>query len=390
MSNKSVCILAIGTELTLGQIDNRNAAWISAQLAKMGISTLAHWTIPDDRKLITEMLDFSAKKSSHLIVTGGLGPTSDDFTREVIAEWSKKKLIWHEPSWNQVTDRLISRGISPKESQKQQCYYPEGAKVLQNNQGTANGFWVETSNLKIAVLPGPPREVKSVWEEGLRSIMQNEFSDADPTITRSWDTIGIVESQIAEITEHCLLGSGLLIGYRVHLPYVEVKLSFKKSEESKAAPWIEKLTHSLSSFTVLRDGKQAVELLADLLNNQKNVYIEDNVSGDYLIEKLLPKIKPLLKNKGFTYGNIASSPSTRIDLKNKPNLKLSLNSQQLVLSLDRTINGLGLAKISGPSGKQEIEIHSPYKSSLMREREAQYYAEQALLFWIRCLQTWHY
>ena len=104
-------ILAVGTELTTGQITNRNAAWISERLTSLGVEVVLHETVPDERNRILHALQNCEQHSQFIFVTGGLGPTSDDFTREVIAQWLKKPLLFDPETWNQVTDRLKRIGI---------------------------------------------------------------------------------------------------------------------------------------------------------------------------------------------------------------------------------------------------------------------------------------
>jgi molybdenum cofactor synthesis domain-containing protein len=152
-------VLGIGTELVDGQIVNKNAAWISEKLKKIGLTTALHLVVPDDKKLILEALDFCAQYADLMFVTGGLGPTTDDFTREVISTWTNLELKFDEDSWQHIKDRLEPRGYVVKDIQRQQCFYPAGSVVLKNSEGTANAFYLEAKDKKIFVLPGPPREM---------------------------------------------------------------------------------------------------------------------------------------------------------------------------------------------------------------------------------------
>src|SRR4051794_23818144 len=99
-------ILAIGTELTTGQITNRNAAWISEQLVNLGAEVVLHEVVADEHQHIREALERCGKVSQLVFVTGGLGPTSDDFTRNVVAEWLGQPLEFDDPSWKRIVSRL--------------------------------------------------------------------------------------------------------------------------------------------------------------------------------------------------------------------------------------------------------------------------------------------
>lgn len=169
-------ILAIGTELTTGQTTNRNAAWISSQLDSLHIETVVHITVADNHARIKEALEHCARVSQLIFVTGGLGPTTDDFTREVIASWLEKKLIFNEASWQRILNRLTGVGIPVAPSNRQQCFFPEGCEIIPNPDGTASAFSAlfGQDSQAIWVLPGPPREVSAVWKNGIREAIEKK------------------------------------------------------------------------------------------------------------------------------------------------------------------------------------------------------------------------
>lgn len=245
-------IIGIGTELTLGQILNRNAQWISEKLQLLGVETVIHLAVPDNETLILEALDFSARHSDLLFTTGGLGPTTDDFTKDVIAKWTGKKLIYDQTSWDRIVEIFNNRGATIREFQKQQAYFPEGSQILTNNAGTANAFSMNvsapTTPKKLYVLPGPPLEIETLWADHIGHELEVLCKDLDPYLTYSWDCQNAGESEIAFRTEAALEGCTFTKGYRVHKPYVEVKLSFYKSQLKQAAPFIKALDESLANY----------------------------------------------------------------------------------------------------------------------------------------------
>lgn len=160
-------IIGIGTEITAGQILNSNGQWISKKMTALGVEVTTHIAIPDDRQIILDTLDFCKNKSEIIFVTGGLGPTTDDFTRDVVAEWAQKEMFYDQASYDKIEVRLKARGIEMRESQKQQCYYPKGSTILVNNNGSANAFMLEAQDKTIIVLPGPPKEIDTIWNDHL-------------------------------------------------------------------------------------------------------------------------------------------------------------------------------------------------------------------------------
>ncbi len=376
MSQKklTVSVLGIGTELTTGQILNRNSSWISEKLKALGLETRLHLTIPDDRPLILDSLNMCAANSDLIFVTGGLGPTSDDFTRDLIAQWTNQKMVWHEPSWQHIQDRLKPRGIAVKEIQKQQCYFPEHAEIFVNRLGTANGFAVEHQNKQVFVLPGPPKEIEGIWIDHLKARFEDLTKDTDRLITKSWDTIGLPESEVAEAAEAALRNCDYEKGYRVHLPYVEFKLTYNKSKALEAKKWIAKIEDSLGANTVLRDGEEIALKLCESLQNFSKVLIIDEIPGSFLMQRMFPFMKGLLAENKIHF-----LQSLKLDQANGEILKQDNKTILLHLKLDQLGQGTALLRTLGQSRK--FEFKSPYNSSLLKERSHQYFAEMAMISW---------
>lgn len=277
-------ILAVGTELTQGQIVNSNASFISKKINDLGLETLFHTAVPDDRSLIFESLEILSKKSDILFVSGGLGPTTDDFTREVIVDWCNLKLVYDPATFEHIEARLTSRHVPVRENQKQQCYFPEGSKILFNSEGTAHAFYCAKGLKKVFVLPGPPKEIQAVWPL-VENILQDILVGVDPVLTKSWDCLGLGESEIAHLTEQALSGHSILIGYRVHHPYVEVKLISKKSEIQNLKTCTAILEKTLQPYAVARNGADLLEKLEPKLSLYSELQIEDTACFSYLLKR---------------------------------------------------------------------------------------------------------
>lgn len=363
-------VLGIGTELTDGQIVNKNASWISKQLKNLGLMTSLHLVVPDEKKLMTEGLDFCASQADIIFITGGLGPTSDDFTRDIVAEWAQVPLKFDEASWLHVQDRLTSRGYTVKDIQKQQCYFPEGSEVIKNTFGTANAFTMTAKNKKLFVLPGPPREIEAVWESAISQWLTANTKNLDPYITRTWDTLGVGESDIAVITEATLENIPVEKGYRVHLPYVEVKLSYFKSQESQMLPAVHKLTEALHFCTITRDNQETSQILAQVLGAFDSLTVVDEVTGQFLINRLMPVMRDYMNSRSWTFTKSREVTSSAA-------LRLWIYPQ------DAHTCEVGL-EYRGQVTKDIIG--SPYHTTNMKERRLQYFAEMALIFWLRQLQ----
>lgn len=245
--------IAIGTELTSAQTLNTNSPTIAKFLQEMGIKNQAHIVVPDDRKLIMQSFDFIAPETDWLFVYGGLGPTTDDFTRDMVSEWTGKELQLDESVWQHIQDILTQRGVIVRDFQKHQAMFPAGAHVMENSKGTAHGFHLSAKGKEIFVLPGPPKEVQSVLENYLRSWVQKNAITSDAEITEIWNTMGVGESDVSYQIENLVKDYDVVVGYRVHLPYVEVKITYLKSQTEKNRPLVAAIEKTLQPILIYRN-----------------------------------------------------------------------------------------------------------------------------------------
>ncbi len=360
-------LLAVGTELTSGQIVNGNAAWISQRLSQLGIPVEIHITVPDQREAILEALQLMEKKTDFIFVTGGLGPTSDDFTRELIAKWTQKPLEFHETSWKKIETRLTERGLPVGEFQKQQCYFPQGSQVLENSPGTANAFFIEKASLKIWVLPGPPSEIEAIWNDHIAAQLAVFTQNIDPYMTESWDNLGLGEALAPTLVEPLVAGTGVEIGYRVHLPYLEIKISFYKSEQNKLQPLIKKIDEVLQNYVVSRNGEDILQKLQPLIPTTEPLWICDPVTQGALLSRIQHVRK---QNWTYTTDPDQQAPEKSWQIHCSP-----LNDHEFEISLT--------SKKHSPFRKV---IRSPYKPlPQLSERQRKYFAEMIL---VSCYQYW--
>ena len=160
-------ILSVGTELLMGQIANTDAQYISRRLAELGIAIYRHTTVGDNPARVKEALGEALSRSDIVITTGGLGPTEDDLTKEMVGEYFGLEMVLHQPSLDAIVARMTATGHPMTENNVKQAYFPVGALILPNAVGTAPGCVVEQGDKAVAVLPGPPHELKDMFEKQL-------------------------------------------------------------------------------------------------------------------------------------------------------------------------------------------------------------------------------
>lgn len=193
----AVCeLISVGTEILLGDILNTDAQFLSQEMAKLGISVIHQSTIGDNADRLTALLKEAAQRSDIIILSGGLGPTPDDITKEVCCEFFGKEMYLHEESLEKMKSFFAQRGREMPESNVKQAMLPVGCTVFVNNNGTAPGLAMEKDGVHLLLLPGPPRELKAMFFESAVPYLK-QFSDKI-IVSHNIRTFGIGESAMAE------------------------------------------------------------------------------------------------------------------------------------------------------------------------------------------------
>ncbi|GIW96259.1 MAG: damage-inducible protein CinA [Pirellulaceae bacterium] len=163
-------LIAIGDELVSGQRLDTNSPWLSERLAELGVTVGFHTTVGDDMLANLTAFRAATQRVDLVIATGGLGPTADDLTRDVLAELVGKPLVWHQPSWEHICQLFAARGRTVPERNRVQAMLPEGAEPIPNRHGTAPGIYLRVPRsgsppAHVFALPGVPAEMRQLWQE---------------------------------------------------------------------------------------------------------------------------------------------------------------------------------------------------------------------------------
>ena len=218
--------ITLGDELLLGIRENAHLTYLGAQMAHHGLEPAANLVIRDDPDEIRLFFMESWKRADIVITTGGLGPTSDDLTRETIAEALGEELVYDESIEAHVKERFSLLGRPMPENNLRQCYHPAGAEVLSNPYGTAPGIFLEKDGKILVMLPGPARELHPMFEEQVVPRLQKAGVFPEVDCYLQLRTAGIGESALAEKVGHLLEGrKGLIVGYCAHAGMVDLRLS---------------------------------------------------------------------------------------------------------------------------------------------------------------------
>ena len=189
-------LIAVGTELLLGNIANTDAQMLSQGLSALGINVYYHTVVGDNPDRLRAAVELARTRADILITTGGLGPTCDDLTKTVLAECFGKKLVFHAPSARRIEDyfRRLHPNRPMTDNNYQQAMLPEGCTVLDNDWGTAPGVAFEAEGIRVIMLPGPPRECKAMFTHRVIPYLK-ELADG-VIVSRTLKLFGIGESSM--------------------------------------------------------------------------------------------------------------------------------------------------------------------------------------------------
>lgn len=229
----TAAILSIGTELTRGELNNTNATWLAERLTALGFAVVEHSTVDDDEGRIVAAMGRLSGATQVVLVTGGLGPTTDDLTSHAAAIAAGVKLVRDEGSLEEIRKkfRLFNRTMSP--SNEKQADFPEGATVLSNAVGTAPGFSLRLGSSLFFFMPGVPTEMRHIFDTHI----VGAIASLAPRTTHQIHlrTFGLPESQVGERLSSVETDfPGVTLAYRAHFPEIEVKVLARSANEAEA------------------------------------------------------------------------------------------------------------------------------------------------------------
>ena len=237
-------IITTGTEILLGEIVDTNAAWIAQQLREVGVNIYYKSTVGDNEERLRGLLEMSMARSDVVIVTGGLGPTVDDITRQAVAAATDSPLELHEGALAQLTARFERFGSKMTDNNRQQALIPHGATLIENPVGTAPGFIVETGRSAIVTLPGVPREMKHLMTETVLPWLRARAGNV-VIRRRILRTIGIGESTIDSLLDDLMRQSNPTVGLAAHTGQADIRIAARARDEAAAEVLLDEIEETI-------------------------------------------------------------------------------------------------------------------------------------------------
>ena len=302
-------ILAVGTELLMGQIANTNAQYISSRLPEIGIGVYFHSVVGDNAERLKQIFKLALSRSEVIILTGGLGPTQDDITKETVSAVLGRRLVPDQASLDDIEDFFRKRGRKMTKNNLKQACLPEGCTIVRNSAGTAPGCIIEDSGKTIVLLPGPPSEMKPMFEE---TVMPYLAAKSDCRLESVYLRIfGIGESAVEDEIMDLIDGqTNPTIASYAKDGEVMIRITAMHPKDSTGTDIIRPVAHEikrrLGDAVFSDDGSSLEEVAARLLMEKKmTVSFAESCTGGLLAARLtdIPGISAVFDRAAVTYSN---------------------------------------------------------------------------------------
>jgi len=367
MNSINATIITIGDELLIGQVIDTNSAYIAQALSKIGIPVTGRIAVGDNKESIIDALDTASKKSSIIIITGGLGPTADDITKPLLNAYFGGKMIIHEPSLAHITHIFETIHKKPMiERNRKQAEVPDVCEVLFNEKGTAPGMLFKKEGVYYFSLPGVPHEMKWLTDYQVITILQKDFNP-DNIAHKTLLTAGLGESFLAELIApfENALPSSIKLAYLPNFGMVRLRLTGtgkdKNVLENLLQTEFEKLKLAVKDYLVT-DADETMEIVVGNLLKQRNqtVATAESCTGGYIGHLLS-------KNAGssqfYTGGIISYDNRIKTEFLDVPTHILQTVGavskeavEQMALAVRAKMNtdyAISVSGIMGPSGQTD-------------------------------------
>lgn len=286
-------VVAVGTELLLGQIANTNAQWISQKLAIQGVNVHFHSVVGDNLTRVHDQFKQAANRSNVIIITGGLGPTDDDLTREAFQLLSGISMSEHKHSMEKISAYFDKQQVTMTPNNRKQARVFEGATVIENKVGMAPGMIVSQDDAVWVFLPGVPKEMKQLFSDGVLPYIQNLSGETTTIESLMLQFIGIGESQLEhELRDIIASQTNPTIAPLAQKEGVAIRLTAKANTKDQAKKLIAetqlKIEDRVGTYLYSSDGETIEQRVFQLLKEQgKTIAAAESLTGGKFTERLI-------------------------------------------------------------------------------------------------------
>ncbi len=354
-------IISVGTELLLGQIIDTNAAYLSRELAGLGIGLYRRSTVGDNPQRLRQAIEEALDRSELVITSGGLGPTDDDLTKEMVAQVLGLPLVLHQPSLDSIRNYFARMGRKMTENNYKQALIPKGGKVLPNPKGTAPGIAVNAKEKLVVCLPGPPRELKPMFCNYVLPLLQEESKGI--ILSRVLRICGLGESMVAEeLSDLLARQTNPTIAPLASEGEVKLRLTTRTNSVEEAVRLLDEMEAKvrdrlgIAIFGVDQETLEHV-VVRLLTQRQETLAVAESCTGGLLASRItdVPGASEVLDRGLVTYSNRAKEellgiPAEVISQKGPVSPEVAHLMARGVKEKSGTDWGIGITGIAGPGG----------------------------------------
>ena len=358
-------LISVGTEILLGNIVNTNAAFLAEQCAGLGLSCYYQTTVGDNEKRLADTFQTALNRADIIILSGGLGPTQDDLTKETVAKVMGKELKEDAHSKELIQTYFAKRGMTATDNNWKQAYVPQGAIVVDNANGTAPGIIIEENDQTVILLPGPPNELIPMFKESIYPYLNEK--EKGLILSKIVKICGIgeskVESEIVDMLERQV--NPTIAPYaktgEVHLR-VTAKAVDEKAAKKLLKPVVKELKNRFGNNVYATQENVTLEqaVVDLLLKNQMTVSTAESCTGGMVAARLInvPGVSEVFKSGYITYSNKAKRKIIgvkRSDLEKYGAVseKVCRDMAKGVAALTKADVAVSVTGIAGPDGGTE-------------------------------------
>lgn len=360
---KTAAVITIGDEVLIGQVVNTNAAFIGQKLSEIGIDIIRTVVVGDDYDEIMSAFDEYYSRYEVVLVTGGLGPTHDDITKKVVADFFKAKLVMNDAVLENVKERLLKRNIPVKQVNRDQALVPEGCTVLMNHWGTAPGMLFDRGGKFFVVMPGVPHEMQNLMTEYVIPRLKDKGS-GQVIRHRVLKTTGIAESSLFELLGNLdeILGGKAKLAFLPSQFGVRLRITVKAKSEEEAdavASGVEARIRSKAEKFIYSGGEVELEEAVGKLLKEKNlrIAVAESCTGGYISHRLtnISGSTAYFERGVVTYSNAAKTdllhvPAELIESHGAVSEEVAHAMAEGVRAISGADIGISVTGIAGPTG----------------------------------------
>jgi nicotinamide-nucleotide amidase len=355
-------IISIGSELLLGQIVDTNASWIAQRLANNGINLFYKTTVGDNFERMCDIIHLALSRSDIVLTGGGIGPTKDDLTREAVAKVTNRNLITDKKSLLEIRERFHKRGLLLTKNNERQAEIPEGAIVIENPNGTAPAFIVETEKGTIISLPGVPFEMKWLVDNRIIPYLKNKFNIEEIIHYRVLKVSDLGESavddKIGEIIAH---SKNPTVGVLARPGQVDIRITAKAENRNKANSLIDAVDEKISNLlgdNIFGKNDDTIESIVNklLLDRNASIAIFENITAGTISKNLKEMtgniiVKSVVSDKKETISTLIKKSHLDVDIRQGESVSIALATS--IMTDSESTYGISVYGIEDSEKKSE-------------------------------------